>query len=225
MDVIDKQAMLILNLFGNPTGAKNVLTTVGAEQEYFLIDKSVYNQRKDLLYTGRTLLGARPPKGQELEDHYFGVIKPRVSAYMKDLDEELWKLGIPSKTKHNEAAPGQHEMAPLFTTSNVATDHNQLIMEVMKRIAAKHNLACLLHEKPFKGVNGSGKHNNWSMATDTGVNLLEPGASPRDNAQFLLFLVAIIKAVDERQDLIRLSAASAGNDHRLGSNEAPPAII
>ena len=225
MDVIDKQAMRILNLFGNPTGAKHVLTTVGAEQEYFLIDKSVYNQRKDLLYTGRTLLGARPPKGQELEDHYFGVIKPRVSAYMKDLDEELWKLGIPSKTKHNEAAPGQHEMAPLFTTSNVATDHNQLIMEVMKRIAAKHNLACLLHEKPFKGVNGSGKHNNWSMATDTGVNLLEPGASPRDNAQFLLFLVAIIKAVDEHQDLIRLSAASAGNDHRLGSNEAPPAII
>lgn len=219
------QAMRILNLFGNPTGAKHVLTTVGAEQEYFLIDKSVYNQRKDLLYTGRTLLGARPPKGQELEDHYFGVIKPRVSAYMKDLDEELWKLGIPSKTKHNEAAPGQHEMAPLFTTSNVATDHNQLIMEVMKRIAAKHNLACLLHEKPFKGVNGSGKHNNWSMATDTGVNLLEPGASPRDNAQFLLFLVAIIKAVDEHQDLIRLSAASAGNDHRLGSNEAPPAII
>lgn len=171
------------------------------------------------MYTGRTLLGARPPKGQELEDHYFGVIKPRVSAYMKDLDEELWKLGIPSKTKHNEAAPGQHEMAPLFTTSNVATDHNQLIMEVMKRIAAKHNLACLLHEKPFKGVNGSGKHNNWSMATDTGVNLLEPGASPRDNVQFLLFLVAIIKAVDEHQDLIRLSAASAGNDHRLGSNE------
>ncbi len=225
MEVIDKQAMRILNLFGNPTGAKHVRTTVGAEQEYFLIDRSVYLQRKDLLYTGRTLQGARPPKGQELEDHYFGVIKPRVSAYMKDLDAELWKLGIPSKTKHNEAAPAQHEMAPLFTTSNVATDHNQLIMEVMKRVAAKHDLACLLHEKPFQGVNGSGKHNNWSMATDTGVNLLEPGESPRDNAQFLLFLVAIIKAVDVHQDLIRLSAASAGNDHRLGANEAPPAII
>ncbi len=225
MDVIDKQAMRILKLFGNPTGAKHVLTTVGAEQEYFLIDKALYHQRKDLLYTGRTLIGARPPKGQELEDHYFGVIKPRVSAYMKELDQELWKLGILSKTKHNEAAPGQHEMAPLFTTSNVATDHNQLIMEVMKRVAANHNLACLLHEKPFAGVNGSGKHNNWSIATDTGVNLLEPGESPRDNAQFLLFLVAIIKAVDEHQDLLRLSAASAGNDHRLGSYEAPPAII
>ena len=224
MEAINKSAVRLLHLLGE-TDVKRISTTVGPEQEYFLIDKGLYNKRIDLKFTGRTLFGAKPPKGQELDDHYFGAIKPRVVEYMKDLDEELWKLGIPSKTKHNEAAPGQHEMAPLFTTSNVATDHNQLIMEVMKRIAAKHNLACLLHEKPFKGVNGSGKHNNWSMATDTGVNLLEPGASPRDNAQFLLFLVAIIKAVDEHQDLIRLSAASAGNDHRLGSNEAPPAII
>ncbi len=224
MDVIDKQAMRILKLFGNTT-AHRVITTVGPEQEYFLIDKAMYEKRKDLIYTGRTLFGAKPPKGQELEDHYFGVIKPRVSAFMKDLDEELWKLGILAKTKHNEVAPSQHELAPIFTTSNVATDHNQLTMEIMKKVAAKHNLTCLLHEKPFAGVNGSGKHNNWSISTDNGVNLLEPGDSPRENAQFLLFLAAIIKAVDEHQDLLRISVASAGNDHRLGANEAPPAIV
>ncbi len=224
MDAIDKQAMRVLKLFGNTT-ANRVITTVGPEQEYFLIDKAMYEKRKDLIYTGRTLFGAKPPKGQELEDHYFGVIKPRVSAFMKDLDEELWKLGILAKTKHNEVAPSQHELAPIFTTSNVATDHNQLTMEIMKKVATKHNLTCLLHEKPFAGVNGSGKHNNWSISTDGGVNLLEPGDSPRENAQFLLFLAAIIKAVDEHQDLLRISVASAGNDHRLGANEAPPAIV
>lgn len=224
MNAIDKQAMRVLRLFGNTT-AHRVITTVGPEQEYFLIDKTMYEKRKDLIYTGRTLFGAKPPKGQELEDHYFGVLKPRVSAYMKDLDEELWKLGILAKTKHNEVAPAQHELAPIFTTANVATDHNQLTMEIMKKVATKHNLVCLLHEKPFAGVNGSGKHNNWSISTDTGLNLLEPGESPRENAQFLLFLAAIIKAVDEHQDLLRISVASAGNDHRLGANEAPPAIV
>ncbi|QEY35777.1 glutamine synthetase type III [Caproiciproducens galactitolivorans] len=224
MNAINKQAMRILRLFGN-TDANRVITTVGSEQEYFLIDKAMYEKRKDLIYTGRTLFGAKPPKGQELEDHYFGVIKPRVSAYMKELDEELWKLGILAKTKHNEVAPSQHELAPIFTTANVATDQNQLTMEIMKKVATKHNLTCLLHEKPFAGVNGSGKHNNWSISTDTGVNLLEPGDSPRENAQFLLFLAAIIKAVDEHQDLLRISVASAGNDHRLGANEAPPAIV
>ncbi|NLJ30148.1 MAG: glutamine synthetase type III [Clostridiales bacterium] len=224
MEAIDKQAMRILKLFGNTT-ARRVITTVGPEQEYFLIDKAMYEKRKDLVYTGRTLFGAKPPKGQELEDHYFGVIKPRVSAYMKDLDEELWKLGILAKTKHNEVAPSQHELAPIFTSSNVATDHNQLTMEIMKKVATKHGLTCLLHEKPFAGINGSGKHNNWSISTDTGVNLLEPGDSPRENAQFLLFLAAIIQAVDEHQDLLRISVASAGNDHRLGANEAPPAIV
>lgn len=224
MNVIDKQAMRILKLFGN-TEAHRVITTVGPEQEYFLIDKAKFEMRKDLIYTGRTLFGAKPPKGQELEDHYFGVLKPRVSAYMKELDEELWKLGIFAKTKHNEVAPSQHELAPIFTTANVATDQNQLTMEMMKKVATKHNLTCLLHEKPFAGVNGSGKHNNWSISTDTGINLLEPGDSPRENAQFLLFLTAIVKAVDEHQDLLRISVASAGNDHRLGANEAPPAIV
>ena len=224
MEAIDKQALRILKLFGN-TSASRVITTVGPEQEYFLIDKKIFLQRPDLVYTGRTLFGARPPKGQELEDHYFGCIKPRVSAFMKELDEELWKLGVYVKTKHNEVAPAQHELAPVFTTTNIATDHNQIVMELMKSIANKHGMACLLHEKPFAGVNGSGKHNNWSISTDTGVNLLEPGDTPQDNAQFLLFLVAVIKAIDEYQDLIRLSAASAANDHRLGANEAPPAII
>ena len=224
MDILDKQALRILKLFGH-TEVHRVETTIGPEQEYFLIDQKLYAERKDLIYTGRTLFGAKPPKGQELEDHYFGVIKPRVSAYMKDLDEELWKLGILAKTKHNEVAPAQHELAPIFTTGNIATDHNQLTMEVMKKVAAKHGLACLLHEKPFAGVNGSGKHNNWSICTDTGANLLEPGDSPRENAQFLLFLTAIIRAVDEHQDLLRISVASAGNDHRLGANEAPPAIV
>ena len=224
MDAISKQALRILKLFGN-TDAKRVITTVGPEQEYFLIDKAMYEKRKDLVYTGRTLFGAKPPKGQEMEDHYFGVIKPRVAAFMADLNEELWKLGILAKTEHNEVAPSQHELAPLFTTSNVATDHNQLIMEMMKKVAIRHGLTCLLHEKPFDGINGSGKHNNWSMATDKGENLLEPGDSPSQNAQFLLFLTAVIKAVDEHQDLLRISVASAGNDHRLGANEAPPAII
>lgn len=224
MDAISKQALRILRLFGN-TEAKRVITTVGPEQEYFLVDKAMYEKREDLVYTGRTLFGAKPPKGQEMEDHYFGVIKPRVASFMNDLNEELWKLGILAKTEHNEVAPSQHELAPIFTTSNVATDHNQLIMEMMKKVATKHNLTCLLHEKPFDGINGSGKHNNWSMSTDTGENLLEPGDSPRQNAQFLLFLAAIIKAVDEHQDLLRISVASAGNDHRLGANEAPPAII
>ncbi len=211
-------------LFGN-TRVKSVQTTVGPEQEYFLIDKELYSQRKDLIFTGRTLFGAKPPKGQELEDHYFGALRPRVSAFMKELDEELWKLGILAKTKHNEVAPAQHELAPIFGTTNIATDHNQLTMEMMKKIADRHGLACLLHEKPFAGVNGSGKHNNWSISTDTGANLLEPGDSPQENAQFLLFLVAVIRAVDEHQDLLRISVASAGNDHRLGANEAPPAVV
>lgn len=224
MQAIDKQALRILKLFGNTT-AKRVITTVGPEQEYFLIDKEMYLKRPDLISCGRTLVGARPSKGQELEDHYFGAIKQRVSDYMKDLDEELWKLGILAKTKHNEVAPGQHELAPIFSTTNIATDHNQLTMELMKSVANKHGLTCLLHEKPFAGVNGSGKHNNWSLSTDTGINLLEPGATPHDNAQFLLFLCAIIKAVDEYQDLLRVSVASCGNDHRLGANEAPPAIV
>jgi glutamine synthetase len=224
MEAMDKQALRILKLFGNTT-AKRVITTVGPEQEYFLIDKKMYLQRPDLIYTGRTLFGAKPPKGQELEDHYFGSLRPRVSAFMKELDEELWKLGIYAKTKHNEVAPAQHELAPVFATTNIATDHNQLTMELMRSVANRHGLACLLHEKPFAGINGSGKHNNWSISTDTGSNLLEPGETPYENAQFLLFLVAVIKAVDDYQDLLRVSAASAGNDHRLGANEAPPAII
>ncbi len=224
MEAIDKQALRILRLFGN-TNARRVNTTVGPEQEYFLIDKDVYLKRPDLVYTGRTLFGARPPKGQEMDDHYYGSIKSRVSAFMHELDQELWKLGILAKTKHNEVAPAQHELAPIFTTTNIATDHNQLTMELMKSIANKHGLACLLHEKPFAGVNGSGKHNNWSISTDSGANLLEPGETPYENAQFLLFLVAVIKAVDEYQDLLRVSVASAGNDHRLGANEAPPAIV
>ncbi|MBE6351022.1 MAG: glutamine synthetase type III [Spirochaetaceae bacterium] len=223
MVALEKQALRILRLFGNTT--QRVISTVGPEQEYFLIDKDLYDKRKDLLFTNRTLFGAKPPKGQELEDHYYGTIKPRVSAFMKDLDTELWKLGILSRTKHNEAAPSQHEMAPIFTTTNIASDHNQLTMETMKKVAHKHNLVCLLHEKPFAGVNGSGKHNNWSISTKEGINLLEPGDSPSQNAQFLLFLTAIIKAIDEHQDLMRMSVASAGNDHRLGGNEAPPAII
>jgi glutamine synthetase len=224
MEAIDKQAVRVLKLFGDTT-AQRVLTTVGPEQEYFLIDKEVYLKRPDLIYTGRTLFGSKPPKGQELEDHYFGAIKPRISAFMKELDEELWKLGVNAKTKHNEVAPAQHELAPIFSTTNIATDHNQLTMELMKSIANKHGLVCLLHEKPFAGVNGSGKHNNWSISTDTGINLLEPGDTPNDNAQFLLFLVAVIKAVDVYQDLLRVSVASAANDHRLGANEAPPAIV
>ncbi|AEE15845.1 glutamine synthetase III [Treponema brennaborense] len=223
MDAIDKQAKRILKLFGKTV--KRVCTTVGPEQEYFLIDKTLWEQRKDLIYTGRTLFGAKPPKGQELEDHYFGTIKPRISAYMKELDEELWKLGILAKTKHNEVAPAQHEMAPIFTTTNIAADDNQLTMEMMKKVAARHGLVCLLHEKPFAGVNGSGKHNNWSLSTDKGENLLEPGSTPEENAQFLLILTAIIKGIDEYQDLLRASVATAGNDHRLGANEAPPAII
>lgn len=224
METLSTQCLRILKLFGN-TQATKVVTTVGPEQEYFLIDKSVYEKRKDLIYTGRTVLGAPPPKGQELEDHYFGSIKTRVVDYMKDLDEELWKLGILAKTKHNEVAPAQHELAPIFTSTNIATDHNQLTMEIMKKVAAKHDMVCLLHEKPFDGINGSGKHNNWSMSTDTGENLLEPGETPESNAQFLLFLTAVIQAVDEYQDLMRVSVASAGNDHRLGANEAPPAIV
>ena len=224
MEAINTQALRILRLFGNED-VHSVTTTVGPEQEYFLVDLDLYKAREDLCYTGRTLFGAKPPKGQELEDHYFGALKPRVAAFMKELDEELWKLGILAKTKHNEVAPAQHELAPIFTTTNIATDHNQLTMEVMKKVAARHHLACLLHEKPFAGVNGSGKHNNWSLSTDTGVNLLEPGETPQDNAQFLLMLCAVIKAVDEHQDLLRISVASAGNDHRLGANEAPPAIV
>ena len=224
MDAISKQALRILRLFGN-TEASRVITTVGPEQEYFLVSKAMYEKRRDLVYTGRTLFGAKPPKGQEMEDHYFGVIKPSVAAYMKDLDEELWKLGILAKTEHNEVAPSQHELAAIYTTSNIATDKNQLVMEMMKKVATRHGLTCLLHEKPFDGINGSGKHNNWSISTDSGENLLEPGDSPSQNAQFLLFLTAIIKAVDEHQDLLRISVASAGNDHRLGANEAPPAII
>ena len=224
MEALNVQAMRVLKLLGNTT-SKKVITTVGPEQEYFLIDKKMYDARRDIILTGRTLFGAKPAKGQELDDHYFGVIKPRISEFMKELDEELWKLGISAKTKHNEVAPAQHELAPIFDTTNIATDNNQLTMEVMKKVAAKHDLYCLLHEKPFEGVNGSGKHNNWSMATDDGINLLEPGKSPHENKQFLLFLCAVIAAVDEYPDLLRVSAANAGNDHRLGANEAPPAII
>lgn len=224
MEALSVQALRILRLFGN-TEAKRVITTVGPEQEYFLIDKKYYDERKDLIYCGRTLFGAPAPKGQEMEDHYFGALKPRVSAFMKELDVELWKLGVLSKTEHNEAAPAQHELAPIFSTTNIAVDHNQLTMEMMKKIALRNNLVCLLHEKPFAGVNGSGKHNNWSMSTDTGTNLLDPGKTPSENAQFLLFLAAVIKAVDEYQGLMRVSVASAGNDHRLGGNEAPPSIV
>ena len=224
MEAINRQALRVLKLFGNGD-VKSVKTTVGPEQEYFLVDEKAYNKRKDLIYTGRTLFGARAPKGQELDDHYFGAIKPRVAEYMKDLNEELWKVGVLAKTEHNEVAPAQHEMAPIFTTTNIAADHNQLTMEIMQKVAKKHGMVCLLHEKPFAGVNGSGKHNNWSISTDTGVNLLEPGETPYENAQFLLFLCAVIKAVDEYQELLRISVASAGNDHRLGANEAPPAIV
>ncbi|MDO5459616.1 MAG: glutamine synthetase III, partial [Eubacteriales bacterium] len=224
MEALNRQALRVLHLFGN-SHVQRVVSNVGPEQEYFLIDRDMYLKRKDLIYTGRTLFGAKPPKGQELDDHYFGAIKPRVKAYMEDLNEELWKLGIYAKTEHNEVAPGQHELAPIFTVSNIASDHNQLMMEIMKKVARKHNLMCLLHEKPFAGVNGSGKHNNWSLSTDTGVNLLSPGETPYENAQFLLFLVAVIQAVDDYQGLLRLSVASAGNDHRLGANEAPPAVI
>ncbi len=223
MDAISKQACRVLKLFGK--NCRRVNTTVGAEQEYFLINKADYAKRRDLIFTGRTLFGAMPPKGQEMEDHYFGSIRPRVKAFMEELDDELWKLGITSKTEHNEVAPCQHEMAPIFETTNVATDHNQLTMEVMKRVADKHGFVCLLHEKPFAGINGSGKHNNWSLSTDRGENLLEPGSTPHSNAQFILFLTAVIKAVDEYQDLLRISAASAGNDHRLGASEAPPAVV
>ena len=224
MQALNKQALRILRLFGN-TDVKCVRTSVGPEQEYFLVDKALYEQRKDLVFCGRTLFGAKAPKGQEMDDHYFGVIKPRVAAYMADLNEELWKLGVLAKTEHNEVAPSQHELAPIYTTTNIATDHNQLTMEIMQKVAAKHGLVCLLHEKPFAGVNGSGKHNNWSLATDTGVNLLTPGETPYENAQFLLFLCAVIKAVDDYQDLLRVSVATAGNDHRLGANEAPPAVV
>ena len=224
MEAIGRQAKRILKLFGQDETA-SVKTTVGAEQEYFLVDADMYSKRKDLIFTGRTLFGAKPPKGQELDDHYFGSIKPRIAAFMAELNEELWKLGVLAKTEHNEAAPAQHELAPIFSTTNIATDHNQLMMEVMQKVAKKHNLICLLHEKPFEGVNGSGKHNNWSISTGKGVNLLEPGETPYDNAQFLLFLCAVIKAVDNYQDLLRMSVASAGNDHRLGANEAPPAIV
>ena len=224
MDVLNKEAVRILHILGNKE-VRHINTTVGPEQEYFLVDKDLYKKRKDLIFCGRTLVGASAPKGQEMEDHYFGALKPRVAAYMHDLDEELWKLGIPAKTKHNEVAPAQHELAPVFDTTNVAVDHNQLTMEIMKKVADKHNMVCLLHEKPFEGINGSGKHNNWSMSTDTGVNLLDPGKTPAENTQFLVFLVAVIKAVDEYADLLRISVASAGNDHRLGANEAPPAIV
>ena len=224
METLNEQALRILRLFGN-TSVRRVTTTVGPEQEYFLVDRDVYNRRKDLIYCGRTLFGTKPPKGQEMDDHYFGAILRRVQAYMEDLNDELWKLGVLSKTEHNEAAPAQHEMAPIFDTANISIDHNQVTMEIMKSVAKKHNMVCLLHEKPFAGVNGSGKHNNWSMVTDDGINLLEPGKSPHENAQFLLFLTAIIKAIDEYQDLMRVSIASAGNDHRLGAAEAPPAIM
>ena len=223
MEAVSNQACRVLKLFGK--NVRRVTATVGPEQEYFLIDRDDYAKRKDLIFTGRTLFGAKPPKGQEMEDHYFGSIRPRVAAFMQELDEELWKLGIFSKTKHNEVAPCQHEMAPVFTSVNIASDHNQLTMEVMKRVAQKHHFICLLHEKPFEGINGSGKHNNWSMSTDEGENLLDPGKNPSENLQFLLFLTAVIKAVDEYQDLLRISVASAGNDHRLGANEAPPAIV
>ncbi len=224
IDALDRQALRILKLFGHHE-VKRVSPSVGPEQEYFLIDKELFDRRRDLIYTGRTLFGARPPKGQELDDHYYGSIKPRVAAFMREVDDELWKLGVPAKTEHNEVAPCQHELAPIFASANIATDHNQLAMEILKKVAGRHGFACLLHEKPFAGVNGSGKHNNWSMATDTGLNLLEPGETPAENAQFLLFLVAVIQAVDLHQDLLRISIASAGNDHRLGANEAPPAII
>ncbi len=224
MEAISRQGLRIVHLFGNED-VTSVKPTVGPEQEYFLIDKSVYEKRKDLIYTGRTLFGAKPPKGQELEDHYFGAIKPRVAAFMKELNEELWSLGVMAKTEHNEVAPAQHELAPVFTTTNIAADHNQLTMELMRKIAKKHDMVCLLHEKPFAGVNGSGKHNNWSLTTNTGVNLLEPGETPYENAQFLLFLCAVIQAVDDYQDMLRISVTSAGNDHRLGANEAPPAIM
>ncbi len=224
MEAINREALRVLRLFGN-TGVTSVKTTVGPEQEYFLIDKELYDRRPDLIYTGRTLFGAKAPKGQELEDHYFGTIKPRVKAYMEDLHAELWRLGVLAKTEHNEVAPAQHELAPVFTTTNIATDHIQLTMEVMQKVARRHGMVCLLHEKPFAGVNGSGKHNNWSISTNTGVNLLEPGETPFENAQFLLFLTAVIRAVDEYQDLLRISVASAGNDHRLGANEAPPAVV
>jgi glutamine synthetase len=224
MQTLDKEATNLLHIIGNKD-IKHVNTTVGPEQEYFLVDKELYKQRKDLVFCGRTLIGAPAPKGQEMEDHYFGALKPRVAAYMHDLDVELWKLGIPAKTKHNEVAPAQHELAPVFDTTNVAVDHNQLTMEVMKKIADKHGLVCLLHEKPFEGINGSGKHNNWSMITDTGVNILDPGKTPAENTQFLIFLTAVIKAVDEYADVLRISVASAGNDHRLGANEAPPAVV
>ncbi len=224
MDVISTEAKRIVRLFGNEK-SKYVTTTVGPEQEYFLVDKRLFDKRPDLMFCGRTLIGANPPKGQEMDDHYYGVIKPRISAFMKDLDEELWKLGILAKTKHNEAAPAQHELAPIYTTTNIAADHNQLTMEVMKKVAEKHGLVCLLHEKPFKSVAGSGKHNNWALGTDDGINLLDPGKTPETNAQFLIFLSAVIKAIDEHQDLLRITVASAGNDHRLGSSEAPPAIL
>ena len=224
MEALNVQALRILRLFGNDS-VKRVTSSVGPEQEYFLVDREMYNKRKDLVYTGRTLFGAKPPKGQEMDDHYFGVIKPRVAAYMEDLNEELWKLGILAKTEHNEVAPAQHELAPIYTTTNIATDHNQITMEIMQKVAARHGLVCLLHEKPFAGVNGSGKHNNWSIATDAGQNLLSPGETPYENAQFLLFLCAVIKAVDDYQDLLRISVATAGNDHRLGANEAPPAVV
>lgn len=224
MEALNKQALRILRLFGNDN-VKCVRTSVGPEQEYFLITKEMYDKRPDLRFTGRTLFGAKPPKGQEMDDHYFGVIKPKVAEYMEDLNDELWKLGILAKTEHNEVAPAQHELAPIYTTTNIATDHNQITMEIMQKIAAKHGLVCLLHEKPFAGVNGSGKHNNWSISTDTGINLLSPGETPYENAQFLLFLCAVIKAVDDYQDLLRISVATAGNDHRLGANEAPPAVV
>ena len=224
MEALNRQSLRILKLFGN-TEVSRVMSTVGPEQEYFLIDKELYKQRRDLVYTGRTLFGAKPPKGQELDDHYFGAIKPRVAAFMDDLNNELWSLGILAKTEHNEVAPSQHELAPIHTTANIATDHNQLTMEIMQKVAERHGLVCLLHEKPFAGVNGSGKHNNWSLSTDTGMNLLSPGDTPWENAQFLLFLVAVIRAVDKYQDLLRMSVATAGNDHRLGANEAPPAVI
>ena len=224
MQTLDKEATKLLHIIGNKD-VKHVNTTVGPEQEYFLVDKELYKQRKDLVFCGRTLIGAPAPKGQEMEDHYFGALKPRVAAYMHDLDVELWKLGIPAKTKHNEVAPAQHELAPVFNTTNVAVDHNQLTMEVMKKVADKHGLVCLLHEKPFEGINGSGKHNNWSMITDTGINILDPGKTPAENTQFLIFLTAVIKAVDEYADVLRISVASAGNDHRLGANEAPPAVV
>lgn len=224
MEAINKQALRIVKIFGN-NDVTSIKTTVGPEQEYFLIDKELYDKRPDLIFTGRTLIGAKAPKGQELDDHYYGTIKPRIKAFMADLDDELWKLGILAKTEHNEAAPSQHELAPIFTTTNIATDHNQLTMSLLQTVAAKHGFVCLLHEKPFAGVNGSGKHNNWSLSTNTGVNLLEPGETPYENAQFLLFLCAVIKAVDNYQDLLRISVASASNDHRLGANEAPPAVV